>query len=87
MRDKLKGVDIRKELGLNSTKEKVREITLRWYGYMKRIEENNDVRAIVDMVVPGKRGRPRVRWVDYVRRDMQELRITPENAQDKTIWR
>ena len=63
-------MDIRKEIGLNSIKVKVREIRLRWYGHMKRIEENNEARATVDMVVPGKRGRPRVRLVDCVRRDM-----------------
>ena len=34
---------------------KVREMRLRWYGYMQRMEENNEVRAVVDMIVPGKR--------------------------------
>ncbi|KAK2182849.1 hypothetical protein NP493_333g00010 [Ridgeia piscesae] len=33
------------------------------------------------------RGRPRGRRVDSVRRDMQELRITPEDAQDRTFWK
>ena len=54
LRDKVKSVDIRKELGLNSIQEKIREMRLRWYGQMERMEENNEVRAIVDMLVPGK---------------------------------
>ena len=53
---------------------------LRWYGHMQRMEENNEVRAVGDMRVPEKRPsrRPRGRWVDFVRRDMQALRITPK---------
>ena len=87
LRDKAKSVDIRNELGVNSMQEKVREMRLRWYGHMQRMEENNEVRAVADMSVPGKRprGRPRRRWVDCVRRDMQELRITLEDAQDRTF--
>ena len=78
-------MDIRKELGVNSIKEKVREMRLRWYGHMQRMEENNKVREIVDMIVP--RGRPRGRWMDCVQKDMQELRITPDHAQDRIFWR
>ena len=55
LRDKVKSVDIRKELGVNSIKEKVREMRLRWYGHMQRMEENTEVRAVVDMILPGKR--------------------------------
>ena len=54
MRDKVKSVDIRKVLGVNSIQEKVGEMRLRWYGHMQRMEENNEVRAVVDMMVPGK---------------------------------
>ena len=67
---------------MNSIKEKVGEMRLRWHGHMQRMEENSEVRATVDMVVPGKRGR----WMDCVRRDMQELRITREDAQDRQFW-
>ena len=40
-------------------------------------------------MIVGKRprGRPRGRWTDCVRRDMQALRITPEDAQDRTFWK
>ena len=57
LRDKVKSVDIRKELWVNSIHEKVREMRLRWYGHMQRMEENNEVRAVVDMRVPAKRPR------------------------------
>ena len=67
LRDKVKSVDFRKELGVKCIQEKVREIR-----HMQRMEENNEVRYIVDMIVPGKRPRrrPRVRWMVCVRRDM-----------------
>ena len=63
LRDKVKSVDIRKQLGGNSIQEKVREMRLSWYGHMQRMEENNEVRAVVDMRVAGKR--PRGRWMDW----------------------
>ena len=69
--DRVKSVDIKKELGVSSIQEKIRETRLRWYGHMQRMEEN-EVRAVGDMRVPGirQRGRPRGRWMDGVRRDM-----------------
>ena len=77
-------MDIRKELGVSSIQEKVREMRLRWHGHMQRMEEN-EARAVGVMRVLGKR--PRGRWMDGVRRDMQALRITPEDAQDRTFWK
>ena len=86
LRDKVKSVGIRKELGVNSIQEKVREMRIRWYGHMQRMDEN-EVRAVVDMIVPGKDQGEIKREMDCVRRGMQELRITPEDAQDKTFWK
>ena len=63
---------------MNSIKAKVRETRLPRYGHIQRIDENNVVRAIVDMILPEKK--PRGKWIDCVRRESQELRITPEDA-------
>ena len=57
LRDRVNSVDIRKELGVSSIQEKVRETRLHWYGHMQRMEESNVVRAVGDMRVPGKRPR------------------------------
>ena len=88
LRDKVKRVVIRKELGVNSIQEKVSEMRLRWYGHMQRMEENKEVRAVGDMRVPRKRprGKPRGRWMDGIRRDMHKLWIILEDAQDRTFW-
>ena len=89
MRDRVQSIDIRKELGVNSIKEKVRTMRLRWHGHTQRMEDNNEVRAFVDMVVPAKRprGRSTGRWMDCFRRDVQEQPITPEGAQERKFWR
>ena len=81
LRDKVKSVDIGKELGVTSIQEKVREMRLRWYGHMHRMEENNEVRAVVDTRVPGRlRGDQEVDgWM--------ALRIIPEDAYDRTFWK
>ena len=61
LRDREMSVDIRNELGMNSIKEKVKrdKTTLVWT-YAENTREN-EVRAIVNKVLPGKRprGRPR----------------------------
>ena len=41
---------------MSSIQEKVREMRLRWFGHTHRMEEN-EVRAVGDMRVPGKRPR------------------------------
>ena len=80
LRDKVKRVDIRKELGVNNIQEKVRKIRLRWYGHMQRMEEINEVRAIVDMMVPGKMTKRKTKR--ETKREMDGLRPKghPETA-------
>ena len=50
---------------MNSINEKVREMRLLWYGHMQRMEENNEVKAIVDMIVARKGPRGRLRAADH----------------------
>ena len=87
--DRMRNQDLRNELGISNIKDKVREKRLGWYGHVQRMEEDNQVKKIVKMEVAGKRprGRPRARWMDRVQRDMQDLRIAPEDALDRDFWK
>ena len=89
VKDKMKNEDIRKELGVGSIKSKARESRLRWFGHVHCREQENNLRHVMDMEIPGRRprGRPRGRWRDLVDRDMRELRVVPEEADDRNFWR
>ena len=89
LKDKMKSEDIRKELGLGSIKSKARESRLRWLGHVHRKEKESNLRQVMDMEIPGRRprGRPKGRWRDLVNRDMRELRVVPEDADDRNFWR
>ena len=43
----------------------------------------------MEMEVSGKRprGAPKKRWKDTVSKDMRELEITKDDAQDRDLWR
>ncbi|GFS08238.1 hypothetical protein ElyMa_003010000 [Elysia marginata] len=75
--------------GVGSIKSKARESGLRWFGHVHRREQEGNLRQVMDMEVPGRRprGRPRGRWRDLVNRDMRELRVVPEDANDRDFWR
>ena len=47
LRDKEKSVDIRKELGVTSIQEKVRELRLRWHGYMQRMKKKTKCEHLI----------------------------------------
>ena len=48
---------------------------LRWYGHLKRREEDYVWKRMMEMVVPGrrKRRRPRKRWIDLVRENLEKV--------------
>ena len=88
-RDIMKSEDIRKELGVGSIKSKARESRLRWFGHDHRRDQETNLRQVMDSEIPGRRprGRPSGRWRDLVDRDMRELRVVPEDADDRNLWR
>ena len=66
---------------------------LRWAGHVARMEEGRNAFKILTGKPTGKRplGRPRRRWEDNIRMDLEEIGINAGNwvdsAQDKNSWR
>ena len=66
---------------------------LRWAGHVARMEEGRSVFKILTVKPTGNRplGRPRRRWEDNIRMDLEEIGINAGNwvdsAQDRNCWR
>ena len=63
----------------------LRQKRLNWYGHIRRREEDNLSRKMMDMVVPGerRRGRPRLRWIDNNREDMKKYELTADMTENR----
>ena len=59
------------------------------YGHVKRREEDYVGKRMMEMAVPGrrKRGRPRRRWMDLVREDMERVGAREGDEVDRVKWR
>ncbi|XP_067001635.2 LINE-1 retrotransposable element ORF2 protein isoform X1 [Anabrus simplex] len=85
--------EIKANLGMNSMDEAVRINRLRWWGHVRRMEEDWLPRRIMDSVMEGKRsrGRPRRRWLDSVSNDLKirgiELNETTTLIANRGLWR
>jgi hypothetical protein len=64
---------------------------LAWYGHVKRMEDNNNVRAIVkwNRIDRRLRGKPKTRWKDDVEADLRAMKITNwrTRIEDKLAWK
>ena len=69
--------------------DKLRNARLRWYGHVKRREEGYVGKTMMEMAVPGrrKRGRPRRRWIDLTREDMERDGAKEGDEVDREKWK
>lgn len=63
------------------------ESRLRWYGHVVRRPDDHVVKCISITVHERGRGRPKTTWMTNVRRDMKDLRLTPDDAFERSKWR
>ena len=80
-KDKIRNEYVRGTAKIAKLADKLRNARLRWYRHVKKREEDYVGKKMIEMAVPGirKRGRPRRRWMDLVREDMEKV-----GAREKT---
>jgi hypothetical protein len=76
------------EVGKNIL-EVTEEKRLRWFGHVKRMPGNRLPLKILEWEPEGtrRRGRPKERWIDGVRRSMTNHGLTEDDTRDRDGWR
>ena len=78
---------------LPDTIQMIRSRRMRWMGHVARMGERRGIYRVLAGKPEGKRplGRPRRRWEDNIKNDLQEVRYGGmdwiELAQDRDTWR
>jgi hypothetical protein len=89
-KEKVRNVTIRAimEVGKNVL-EVTEEKRLRWFRHIKRMPGNRLPLKILEWEPEGtrRRGRPKERWIDGVRRSMTNHGLTEEDTRDRDRWR
>ena len=88
-KDKIRNEYVRGSAKIAKLGGKLRNARLRWYGHVKRREEGYVEKRMMEMAVPSrkKRGRPRRRWMDLAREDMERVSAGEGDKADWVKWR
>ena len=67
----------------------MQESRLKWYGHVLRREDEYVGKRMMAMEVPGnrRRGRTKRRWLDSIRNDLLERKLSREDTKDRAKWR
>ena len=87
--DRIRNEYIRGSADVVRFSDKVREARLRWFGHVQRSDDGYIGKRMLKMKTPGKRrrGRPKRRYMDVVKEDMQKVGVTEEDARVRALWR
>jgi hypothetical protein len=89
-KDKVRNEYIRRDVGVVPIDIKLRENRLRWYGHVHRRPSVAPIRRC-DLIQVDKgrrtRGRPKMRWLDIVKKDLNILNLNTNMAMDRVQWR
>ena len=89
-KDKIMNEFIRGSLGVALIGDKIRESQLRWLRHVQRRPMTAPVRRSETIQIEGARrtrGRPKLTWVEVVKRDMAACNLTADKALNRAEWR
>ena len=88
-KDKIRNEYIRSTVKVERLGMKMREGRLRWYGHVMRRDQEYVGRKMMEMELPGKRkrGRPKKRFLDVVKEDIEEVGAKETDIEDRKMWR
>ena len=72
---------------------KLRRVRLKWFGHVERMNEERQVKRMIDAEIEGRKpvGRPGTRWKVVIRRDWKSSDLSleePESeARDRDRWK
>ena len=89
LNDKIRNEYIRGTVKIERLEMKMREGRLRWYGHVMRRDQKYVGRKMIEMELPGKRkrGRPKRRFLDVVKKDMGEVCARETDVENRMVWR
>ena len=89
LKDKIRNDEIRRRRGVLCIAEEVKEARLRWYGHVLRRSKEEPVRSIMELNIEGNRvqRRPKKKWLDCVKEDLNENGLTSDMMRDRSYWR
>ena len=88
-KDKIGNKYVRGTAKIAKLGDKRRNARLRYYGQVKRREEGYMGKRMMEMAVPGrrKRVRPRRRWMDLAREDMERVGAKEGDEVNRVKWK
>ena len=88
-KEKIRNEYIRGTVKVERLGMKMREGRLKWYGHVMRRDKEYVERKMIEMELPGKRkrGRPKRRFLNLVKKDMREVGAKEIDVEDRTVWR
>lgn len=89
LRERHTNLELREKMGIDSVTEVLRRRRLRWWGHVLRKDDEEWVKKCMDLEVDGTRGRgrPRLRWREVVKKDMDDCGMVVADASDRPRWR
>ena len=88
-KDKIRNEYIRGTVQVQRLEVKMREGRVSWYGHVMRRDQEYVGRNMMEMELLGKRkrGRPKRRFLDVVKEDMEEIGAKETDVEGRTVCR